>query len=70
MLAVLHFPIVFEKTENAAAHEHVRMSATVSLDRFKTLVHPVDTISAIYHFDSDEGFDTVNGFYCGSVSDG
>ena len=49
MLTAVHVGIVFEKAENAAAHKEVRMNAVIRHNLLEAFVHPVDTISAIYH---------------------
>jgi hypothetical protein len=37
--------------KDTAAHEYMRMSAVIGFNVLKTLVHPVDAISAINHED-------------------
>ncbi len=51
VLAFLQIIVVIDKTENPAAHEYVWVDIVIRLDLFEAFIQPVNTISAVDHFD-------------------
>ena len=49
VLAAFQGCVAFDEAEYPASHVDVRVGAVVFLDLLKTLVHPVDAVSAINH---------------------